>query len=299
MAMAVFAMGAATAAVHVIVPFAAHLAAPEERGRVVGVVLGGLLFGVLLARTFSGALGAAYGWRSVFAIAAALMFALAAVVRLRLPISPPELTLSWLELMRSTGALIRRHAVLRESALLGSLSFAAFSAFWTTLIFFLQSPAYSYGSVAAGLFGLVGAAGAAGAPTFGHLADKHGPRRTIAIAVWVTLGAFLIIGAAGATLIGLIAGVIVMDLGVQLSNVSNQTRIYQIDPQARSRLNMVYMVACLTGGALGSLAGAEGWRVFGWWGVCGFGALTQVSALVVQARLGARAAVSPASAGSA
>jgi len=93
-------------------------------------------------------------------------------------------------------------------------------------------------------------------------------------------------GAAGGTLGGLIAGDVAMDLGVQLSHVSNQTRIYQIDPQARSRLNMVYMVSYFTGGALGSYLGAVAWRHYGWWGVCGFGALTQFVALAVQAWFG-------------
>jgi predicted MFS family arabinose efflux permease len=289
LAAACFTVGATGATVHVVVPFAAHLAAPEQRGRVVGFVLGGLLFGVLLARTFSGAVGAHFGWRSVFVIGAAMMLALAALVRARLPYDQPDLQLSWPALMRSAWRLVGKHAQLRESALLGSLAFAAFSAFWTTLVFYLQSPAYGYGSVAAGLFGLVGAVGAAGAPTFGQLAHKHGPRTTIGIAIWITLAAFLIMGITGGTLIGLIAGVVAMDLGVQLSHVSNQTRIYQIDPQARSRLNMVYMVSYFTGGALGSYLGAVGWRHYGWWGVCGFGACTQLAALAVQASFGRKA----------
>jgi predicted MFS family arabinose efflux permease len=286
LAAAFFAVGATGATVHVMVPFAASLAAPAQRGRVVGVVLGGLLFGVLLARTFSGTLGAYFGWRAVFGSGAGLMVLLAAVLWGWLPKDGPKLRLTWVELMRTTWGLVRKHATLRESALLGSLAFAAFSAFWTTLVFYLQSPAYGYGSVAAGLFGLVGAAGAAGAPTFGHLADKHGPRGTIAVALWVTLGAFLVMGVAGGNLLGLIAGVIAMDLGVQLGHVSNQTRIYQIDPEARSRLNMVYMVAYFLGGATGAYLGAVAWRAWGWWGVCGFGVLTQVIAMGVQAWFG-------------
>jgi predicted MFS family arabinose efflux permease len=283
LALASFAVGATAATVHVVVPFAAHLAAPAQRGRVVGMVLGGLLFGILLARTFSGAIGAWFGWRTVFAIAAVLMVLLAALVRTRLPFDRPELTLTWPQLMRSTWDLVRTHATLRESALLGALCFAAFSAFWTTLVFYLQTPPYHYGSAAAGLFGLAGAVGAAGAPLFGHLASKYGARMTIAVALWIILVSFLIMGAAGGILGGLIIGVIAMDLGVQLSHVSNQTRIYAIDPQARSRLNMVYMVCYFTGGAIGSYCGAVAWRGFGWWGVCGFGVLTQILALASQA----------------
>lgn len=282
LAAACFAVGATAATVHVVVPFAAHLASPAQRGRVVGVVLGGLLFGVLLARTFSGVLGAWVGWRAVYATAALVMLALCALVRAKLPSDRPELNLSWPQLMRSTWELVRRHAMLRESAILGALSFAAFSAFWTTLVFFLHA-AYGYGAAAAGLFGLAGAAGAGGAPLFGQLASRHGPRRTIGAGVCLTLAAFLLMAGAGRVLPALILGVVLMDMGVQLCHVSNQTRIYQIDPSARSRLNMVYMVCYFTGGAAGSYLGAVAWRSTGWVGVCGLAAFSQVIAIGVLA----------------
>jgi predicted MFS family arabinose efflux permease len=288
---AAFAVGFFAANVHVVVPFAAHLAAPQQRGRVVGTVVAGILFGVLLARTFSGSVGALLGWRAVYGIAAGTMLILAVLVRTKLPVSRPDVVLSWPELMRSTLRLVRQHAVLRESALLGALFFAAFSAFWTTLVFFLAGPSYHYGSASAvtGFFGLVGAVGAAGAPTVGHLADKHGPRFTIRLALWLSLIAFLILGFAGQHLAGLIVGVILMDLGVQSGHVSNQTRIYSIDPSARSRLNMVYMFCYFVGGAIGSYLGAWGWHVAGWWGVCGFGATAIIFAIVAESAYGRRA----------
>ncbi|MES2571544.1 MAG: MFS transporter [Verrucomicrobiota bacterium] len=118
-----FAVGAFAATVHVIVPFAAHLAAPQQRGRVVGTVVGGILMGVLLARTFSGSIGALFGWRAVYAIASGAMLALGAIIRLRFPTDRPEAPLSWVKLMRSTFELVRRHPLLRESALLAALPF--------------------------------------------------------------------------------------------------------------------------------------------------------------------------------
>jgi predicted MFS family arabinose efflux permease len=185
LAAASFAVGAFAANVHVVVPFAAHLASDEQRGRVVGTMVGGILFGVLLARTFSGWIGALFGWRAVYGIASVGILILAAIMRAQLPASLPALVIAWPDLMRSKLHLVRRHALLRESALLGAMCFSAFSAFWTTLIFFLESPAYRYGSAVAGFFGLVGAVGAAGAPTFGHLAWQtrascHHPRGAVA-----------------------------------------------------------------------------------------------------------------------
>ena len=282
LAFASFAVGAFAATVHVLVPFAAHLASDQQRGRVVGTMVGGILFGVLLARTFSGWIGALFGWRAVYGIASAGILLLAAILRTQLPASRPALAISWPELMRSTLQLVRRHALLRESALLGAMCFAAFSAFWTTLIFFLESPAYQYGSAVAGFFGLVGAVGAAGAPTFGHLAAKHGPRATIRVALWLGMGSFILMGFIGRYFAGLIIAVILMDLGIQIAHVSNQTRIYGIDPSARSRLNMVYMFCYFVGGALGSYLGAVCWHHAGWWGVCLFGAAILGLAIVAE-----------------
>ena len=289
---AAFAVGAFAANVHVVVPFAAHLAAPQQRGRVVGTLVAGILFGVLLARTFSGSIGALFGWRAVYGIAAGAMLVLAVVVRAKFPASRPEVVLSWPELMRSTLQLVREHAVLREAAFLGAMFFAAFSAFWTTLVFFLGGKSYHYASPSAvtGFFGLIGAVGAAGAPTIGHLADKHGPRFTIRVALWLSLFSFLFLGFAGKHLAGLIVGVILMDLGVQSGHVSNQTRIYSIDPSARSRLNMVYMFCYFIGGGLGSYLGAWCWHVAGWWGVCGFGTTTLFLAITAEFTYGHRVA---------
>lgn len=284
LAVAAFFLGAFCANVHVVVPFAAHLASPEQRGRVVGIVVSGILMGVLLARTFSGTLGAWLGWRAVYGLAAGAMLLLGAVVRVRLPVDRPETVITWRELMVSTFELVKKHALLRESAFLGALLFGGFSAFWTTLVFFLAEPPYQFPnpSASAGLFGLVGALGALAAPSIGHLAQKHGPRFTVRIALWLTLAGFLCMGLVGRHLAGLIAGVIIMDLGVQIGHVSNQTRIYGIDPAARSRLNTAYMFIYFVGGGLGSFAGAAMWHWAGWWGVCGVGCGAMLLALLVE-----------------
>jgi predicted MFS family arabinose efflux permease len=281
---AAFLVGGFCANVHVVVPFAAHLATPVQRGRVVGTVVSGILLGVLLARTFSGTIGAWLGWRAVYGIAAGAMLVLAAVVRWKLPVSHPELAITWCELMGSTVQLARRHALLRESALLGALLFAGFSAFWTTLVFFLTDEPYHYQnpSAAAGMFGLVGALGALSAPAIGHIADRRGPRFTIGIGLWLTFFSFLFMGVFGKHLAGLILGVTFMDVGVQSGHVSNQTRIYGIDPAARSRLNTVYMFCYFVGGGLGSFIGANMWHLAGWWGVCGTGCGAIALALVVE-----------------
>jgi predicted MFS family arabinose efflux permease len=263
-----FLIGLTTVIPHLVLPFAAKLAGDDERGRVVGTVLGGLLTGVLLARVVSGYVGDLLGWRAMYFIAAGLMVALGIALRYSLPYDRPEHQLGYGGLLRSIGQLIATQPVLREAAIIGGMLFGAFSTFWSTLIFFLGTPPYRYGARTAGLFGLVGVVGAVLAPAAGRLADRRGPAFTITVAVLTTIASWLVFGVAGYWLIGLIAGVILLDLGVQAGHVANQTRIYALIPEARSRLNTVYMVSYFVGGALGSALGAVGWARWGWKGVC-------------------------------
>jgi predicted MFS family arabinose efflux permease len=268
-----FATGLTTIVPHLILPFAAKLSPEEGRGRVLGIILSGLLIGILLARVVSGYTGSALGWRPMYQIAAVTMFVLAAVLRVTLPRDTPEARLRYRELLASILDLARTQPVLREAAITGGTLFGAFSSFWTTLVFFLGTPPYHYGAKTAGLFGLVGAAGAAIAPAAGRLSDRRGPALTVSLAILVSLLAFVVFAAAGTQIWGLVLGVVLLDLGVQACHVANQTRIYPLMPEARSRLNTVYMVSYFLGGSLGSALGAYGWSRAGWMGVCAAGSM--------------------------
>ena len=171
--------------------------------------------------------------------------------------------------------------MLREAVFINSLMFCVFSGFWTAMVFFVESPPYNYTSRGAGLFGLIGAAGALCAPLAGKLTDRHGGHRNVLYAIFGMLLAFLILGAFGTNLAGFILGIIVLDLAQQFGHVSNQTRIYGLVPEARSRLNMVYMTCSFTGGSLGSYFCTYFWNHAGWWGVCGFSLALMMLALVV------------------
>jgi predicted MFS family arabinose efflux permease len=282
---AAFAVGLTGIVMHLILPFAAKLAPPEKRGHVVGTVLSGLLLGILLARVESGFVGNLFGWRAVFRIAAAAMFTVAIVLRYALPYDPPEPNLRYGELVRSIVDLALTQPLLREAAMIGGLLFGAFSSFWATLIFFLGTPPYYYGARVAGLFGLVGAVGVLFAPWAGKLTDRKGPAFTVTLGILISLGSYLMFDLAGYSLWGLAAGVILLDLGVQGGHVANQTRIYALVPEARSRLNTVYMVTFFLGGSLGSALGAYGWTHWRWNGVCAAGALQLLVAFAVRGRM--------------
>ncbi|MCP3136995.1 MFS transporter [Pyxidicoccus xibeiensis] len=274
-----FVVGATTVIPQLLVPFAAHLAPAAQRGRVVGTVMSGLLIGILLSRTAAGFVGTHLGWRAMFWIAAGLMLALGGVLRFVLPSQPPLAAMPYPELLRSLGHLWRTEPVLRLHALLGALTFGAFSVFWSTLALYLQALPEHYGPQVAGMFGVVGVAGALIAPLVGRYADTRGDRRINALAIGVLLLSFGVMWPLGRWLWGIGLGVVLLDLGVQANHISNQTRVYSLRPEARSRLNTLYMVTYFAGGASGSWLGTTAWTRWGWTGVCAAGALLCVLAL--------------------
>jgi predicted MFS family arabinose efflux permease len=277
-----FAVGLTGVVAHLILPFAAKLAPPARRGHVVGTVLSGLLLGILLARVVSGFVGDMFGWRAMYWIAAVAMFLLAGALRYALPYDHPEPGLKYGALARSILHLAATQPVLREAAIIGGMLFGAFSSFWATLVFFVATPPYHYGPRVAGIFGLVGAIGVLFAPWAGKLSDRKGPAFTVTLAILTSIASYAVFDAVGQRLWGLVAGVILLDLGVQAGHVANQTRIYALVPEARSRLNTVYMVTYFLGGALGSAIGAWGWTHYGWNGVCAAGAVQLLVALGVR-----------------
>jgi predicted MFS family arabinose efflux permease len=263
-----FLVGLTTVVPQLIIPYAANLASDGERGRVVGTVMSGLLIGILLARTVSGYIGAVFGWRQAYWMAAILMILLAVVLRFALPNDTARKKgMSYPSLMKSLWDLIRREPVLRETSLFGALTFGTFSAFWVTLSFLLATPPYHFGSEVAGLFGLVGVAGALAASFVGKFADRSDARYANGAMMLVTLVSFVLMWLAGQWLIGLIIGVILLDLGAQGNQVANQTRVYSLNGEARNRLNTVYMFLYFVGGSLGSLLGTYGWSLGHWNGV--------------------------------
>ncbi len=276
-----FVLGMAGVVPHLILPFAAHLAPEGSRGKVVAKVISGMLVGILLARTVAGFVGAQFGWRAIFWISSVLMLTMALTFWRLLPQSKPMLRMHYFDLLRSVGRMVREHRTLRESAAIGSLLFASFSAFWTTLVFFLARPPYHYGARMAGAMGLLAAASAALAPLVGRMIDRRSPTVGIAIAVLLALASFVVMAFTGHWLIGLSVGVILLDVGVQTGHISNQTRIYNTFPEARSRANTVYMVSYFTGGALGSTLGNLGWNFAGWAGVCTVGIVLLIPALFI------------------
>jgi predicted MFS family arabinose efflux permease len=245
-----------------IIPFAANLSPVNERGKVVGAILAGFLVGTPLASILSGIIGAYLSWRAMYWIAAATMAILALVLRFLLPDDDaPKQKIGYPQLIASLWKLLLREPVLQEVSVFGILVYGAFNVFWVSISFILKAAPYHYGSEVVGLFGLVGFAGALAAVFVGKSSDHNDPRRANGSSLVVVLLSFMLMWVTGQWLIGLIIGTILLDLGAQSSQVTNETRLYSLDQSVWNRLNTVYILMFCIGGSLGSLLGSLSWSV--------------------------------------
>ncbi|WP_449060534.1 MFS transporter [Planomonospora algeriensis] len=266
----------------VVVPFAATLADPAERGRVVGTVMTGLMLGLLLARTASGALSELGGWRTVYWVHAALMALMAVLLQVRLPrLGGDGGRLSYPGLLRSTAAMFRYEPLLRWRAGIGALSLASFSVLWTALTFLLAGPPYGWTESAIGLVGLVGAAGALTAAVAGRLADRGHVQLVTGVGTVLLLASWAAIAAGAHSLVWLLAGVIALDLAHQAVLNSGQNVLYALRPEARNRINSAFMTSLFLGGAAGSALTSAVWAGGGWTGVCVLGAALSAGTVVL------------------
>jgi predicted MFS family arabinose efflux permease len=279
-------VGGGSVAAQLLIPMAASLADDRSRGHVVGVVMSGLLLGILLARTVSGIVAEVSSWRVVYAMAAVLTLVLAVVLSRLLPPEGERPRIGYGSLLRSTVTLMRTETLLRRRAFFGALGFAAFSVFWTTMAFLLAGAPYHYSELTIGLFGLVGAGGALCANVAGRWADRGWTTTTTLVFAALVGISFLPLWLGRSSLAMVIVGILVLDVGVQGLQVTNQSMIYRLAPHARSRVNSGYMVCYFFGGAVGSAVGAWVYESHRWAGVCVLGGaigLVAVVAAVVDA----------------
>lgn len=278
---ALLVVGLLAVAVQVLVAFAATLAGPGSSGKAVGIVTSGIVIGILLARVISGTLADAGGWRTVYLASAAFMLGLSALMLHMLPDDPKTgRPTPYLALLRSTAMLFVEEPLLRVRAGLAFLIFATFSIFWTSMVLPLSAPPLSLSPSEVGLFGLIGLVGALAASRAGRLADQGLAQPTTGLSLALMLLAWWPLSLLSASLWWLAAGVILLDLAIQAVHVTNQSMIFALRPEARSRIVSGYMVFYSLGSGLGAVAATMVYARAGWSGVCLLGAATSLAALI-------------------
>lgn len=271
--LASFMVGFSSVVPQMFVPLTAELATEDNRSSAIGMVMSGLLLGILLSRVSAGFVGDLWGWKAIYYIAIGAMCVLVVLLALRLPDVQPNFNGSYGQLMRSLIHLIRTQPVLRLAAFRGALGFAGFSAFWIALVFHLEGEPFYAGSAVAGSFGLVGAVGALAASQVGRIAKKTSTYAIILGSIVLILLSWIIFYFGGYTYIGLIIGVILIDLGLQSMHISNQSSFFALPIRATNRLNTVYMFSYFVGGSLGTYLASQAWKYYQWEGVVWTGGL--------------------------
>lgn len=256
-------IGVCSVAAQVILPMAASLE-KVNKGKTISFIFSGILIGILAARVFAGTIAEWFGWHYVYAISAVMVLATAVMVQFSLPDVKQEFTGNYVSLLKSALQQLQRFAILRRSTLLGALIFGAFCSFWTTLTFHLSGAPFNFGTDTIGLFGILAIAGALLAPYFGRLVDGGNAAKSQLFSVGMLLVSVILLYIFPHSVWAIIIAVLLLDVGVQATQLINIATIYTLDEKANSRINTIYMTSYFIGGAVGTFVGVQCWKYGGW-----------------------------------
>ncbi|UQR34514.1 MFS transporter [Enterococcus hirae] len=283
-ACASFLIGLLSIVPQIIIPYGAVLAGPKARGKVMGTLLSGLLVGILLSRTVSGIVASLFSWRMIYLFALVLVAILTGLLYWKMPRTQIKTTssVSYLDSLKSLPYLVKTQRLLREASISGFFMFGTFSIFWSTLIFYISSPVYHWGTFEAGILAIFGLSGAVAAPIVGRLSDSYSERKIVGMGLAMQTLSFVALLVAGSHLVVLLVAIILLDVGNQFGQVANQTQVQGLGEAASNRNNTVFMFMYFIGGATGSLLGTTMWQQFGWLGVTLTGLAFQLCAYICQ-----------------
>lgn len=283
-ACASFLIGLLSIVPQIIIPYGAVLAGPKARGKLMGTLLSGLLVGILLSRTVSGIVASLFSWRMIYLFALVLVAILTGLLYWKMPRTQIKTTssVSYLDSLKSLPYLVKTQRLLREASISGFFMFGTFSIFWSTLIFYISSPVYHWGTFEAGILAIFGLSGAVAAPIVGRLSDSYSERKIVGMGLAMQTLSFVALLVAGSHLVVLLVAIILLDVGNQFGQVANQTRVQGLGEAASNRNNTVFMFMYFIGGATGSLLGTTMWQQFGWLGVTLTGLAFQLCAYICQ-----------------
>ena len=265
----------------IFVPIAAQFSTPETKGRNVGMIISGLLTGILASRVVSGIVGEYLGWRFIFFVAAALMVICVIIIMRILPDIPSNFKGKYSDLMKSLFSLVMRYPQLRVSSLRAGIAFGSFLALWTSLAFKMEQAPFFAGNNIVGLLGLCGIAGALTASYIGRYVQVLGVKRLNYMGCSLIFAAWLSLYWGQNSYAGIIAGILIIDIGMQCIQLSNQTTIFALNPKAANRINTIFMTTYFVGGSVGTLLAGTFWHWFGWAGVAGTGITLTACSLMI------------------
>ena len=265
---ACFIIGFSSVVPQLILPLSANLSAPAQKGKVLGTVMSGLLIGILLSRTLSGLIGQLYGWRMVYLIATFFCSGILVLIYFQFPKDKPHYKGTYRKLMGSIFIIIKQEPILRESAIISFFVYMVFGSFWTNMVLLLSRSPYDFQSAKIGLFGLICITGVITALFVGRLGDHINPRIAVGYGLLIMFLSQLLFYFYSTNITLFIIGIALLEIGQYAVHVSNQNRIYSLNPIARNRLNTVFMTMSFIGAALGSAIGLALWKYKGWEAIC-------------------------------
>ena len=265
----------------IFVPIASQFSKPENKGRNVGIVISGLLTGILASRVVSGIVGEYMGWRFIYFTAAGLMVVCLLIIIRILPDLPSNYQGSYAGLMKSLFSIVKKYPQLRIASLRAGFSFGSFLAMWSCLAFKMEQAPFFAGNNIIGMLGLCGIAGALTASSIGRFINTIGVKRLTYIGCSLIISAWIVLYAGQYSYAGIIAGILLIDIGMQCIQLSNQTSAFALCPQASNRINTIFMTTCFIGGSTGTFLAGTFWQWFGWTGVVGTGILLTSCSLLI------------------
>ena len=274
-------LGACSVIPQFFIPIAGQYSEKENKSRNMGVVLSGLLTGILASRVVSGYVGEWLGWREMFFIAALVMVLCMAITLKIMPQIKSNYVGTYGGLMASVFNIVTSNGRIRLYAVRAAFSFGSMMAIWACLAFRLaQAPFYS-GSEMVGTLGLCGIAGAIAASGVGKLVSRLGIRNMSVYGACLQLVAWATAWLLGDTFMGLVVAIILVDIGLQCLQLSNQSGCIQEMPQASNRANTIFMTTYFIGGSFGTYCAGLAWAHKGWTGVCAVGAILAAISLCI------------------
>jgi predicted MFS family arabinose efflux permease len=272
--------GLCSVAVQMYIPMVSQYSKPINKSRNVGYIVSGLLIGVLMGRVLGGIFGQLIGWRWLYVLAAIIMIICFIVLLVLMPPLEKNFSGSYLQLLRSIFHLAHEYPQIIGGALCSSFGFASFNTLWACMAFHLAGPPFYQGSSMVGLLGLCGIASAIAVANIGKYVDRYGVRRFSIIGLTIMSCAWIILFFVGYSYIGLIIGVIAVDVGQQFIGLSNQSSLLKLDSKASNRINTIYMTIYFIGGSIGTFFAGQGWNYLGWSGVVLVGMVLLIASLI-------------------